>query len=160
MEVFSPDSDAKEKRNLSNLLQLRKRGYYFGEYLTQGELDIEGKCAWISMQQMIELGLFELQPDLAKQDKWCQWANTVLKLRTPFAISQGASSTTHAEVRKAVTIAGCLGDRWAVPMAAMLLALKPRRRNYPVILDGFKAMFARKMHFSSRYWISADNFSG
>ncbi|KAL2143404.1 hypothetical protein VTI28DRAFT_10458 [Corynascus sepedonium] len=35
----------------------------------------------------------------------------------------------------------CYGSRWALPVAAMLLSLKPRKHNDSVILGGFRSMF-------------------
>ncbi|PWY87813.1 hypothetical protein BO94DRAFT_55236 [Aspergillus sclerotioniger CBS 115572] len=104
-----------------------KPRHYFGEYLTQDELNIQGKCATVSMQQMIDLGLFELYPRLGNEDEWNSLANRVLKLRKSFTYSP---STTPAEVQKAIEIAqGSFTGRWVVPFAAMLLALKPRDPN-------------------------------
>ena len=132
-------------KDLSDLFKLRKGEWYFGEYLTQGKLNIEGACAVTSMQKMIDLGLFELQPDLEDRDKWNSWADRVVELRRPIKYSRDSPLVTRTEVRKAIFIAqGCFGDRWTVPVAAMLLALKPRKKDDPVILNGFEAMFKGK----------------
>jgi hypothetical protein len=145
MEVFAQYSEINQQKNLNNFLQFRKsnKGYYFGEYLTQGDLNIQGRCVQTTMQRMIDAGLFELKSELGDESKWDQWANRVVSLREPLEASQDAPSATHAEVRKAITIAeACFGDCWVVPVAAMLLALKHRKKNDPVIVDGFAAMFA------------------
>ncbi|KAL9591201.1 MAG: hypothetical protein Q9179_007961 [Wetmoreana sp. 5 TL-2023] len=147
MEVFAPYTDPNQSNDLENFFQFRKsdRGYYFGEYLTQGDMDIRGRCVVTNMQRLIEAGLFELKPELGDKSKWGQWANRVIYLREPFEASQDAPTTTHVEVRKAIAIAGaCFGDHWDFPVATMLLALKRRNRKDPVIIDGFAAMFAGK----------------
>lgn len=119
------------------------KGYYFGEYLTQGNMDIRGRCVVTNMQRLIDIGLFELKPELGDKSKWGQWAKRVICLREPFETLQDAPIVTHAEVRKAIIIAGaCFGDCWVFPVATMLLALKRRKRKNPVIVDGFAAMFA------------------
>ena len=150
MEVvgfFAPHTDPYRRDNLKNLLQLRKsdKGYYFGEYLTQGNMDVSGRCVVTNMQRLIDAGLFELKPELGDKSKWGEWANRVICLREPFEASQDAPTATHAEVCKAITIEGaCFGNYWDFSVATMLLALKRRKRKDPVIIDGFAAMFAGK----------------
>lgn len=144
MEVFA-QSEISQQYTLEDFLQFRKssKGYYFGEYLTQGDLYIQGRCVQTTMERMIDVGLFELNPELGDESKWDQWAKRVVSLRMPLEASQNAPSATHTEVRKAITIAeACFGDFWVVPVAAMLLALKHRKKNDPVIVDGFAALFA------------------
>lgn len=127
-----------------NLLKWREGDLYFGEYLCQGQLDITGKCAMTSIKNLIENGLFQLCEGLRDKTQWARWAKRVVELRQPFVQGRPAT-TTHNEIRIAITIAqGCYGDPWTIPMAAMLLALKPRRRGDPVIIEGFQAMFSGK----------------
>lgn len=88
---------------------------------------------------MIDLGWFELFPELGNRSEWDSWANRVVKpcqaLAPPFP-------TTHSEVRRAFTIAqGCLGDCWVVPFAASLFALKSRKQDNTKIVEAFSAMF-------------------
>ncbi|KAB8238172.1 uncharacterized protein BDW43DRAFT_321241 [Aspergillus alliaceus] len=118
----------------------KSKRYYFGEYLTQGQLDIQGKCVSVSLQRIIDLGLFELYPELGDRSKWNIWAKRVIKLREIFA---HPCLTTHSEVRRALTIAqGCFRDCWVVPFAASLLALKSRKQDDTKIVEAFSAMFA------------------
>lgn len=147
MELFVPHTDSGQPYNPKNLLQLRKsdKGYYFGEYLTQGDMNIKGGCVVTNMQSLIDAGLFELKPELEDKSKWDEWANRVVCLRKPFKTSQDTPTATHTEVRKAITIAtACFGAGWDFPVATMLLALKRRKRKDSVIVDGFAAMFAGK----------------
>jgi hypothetical protein len=55
MEVFAQYSDANDKKSLKSFLELRKGDmwYYFGEYLTQGDLNIQGRCVQTNMQRMV-----------------------------------------------------------------------------------------------------------
>lgn len=147
MEVFAPHTDPRQDKNLEDFFQFRKsdRGYYFGEYLTQGDMDVKGRCIATNMESLIDAGLFELKPELEDKSKWVELANRVLYLRKPFEASQDNPTATHAEVRKAIAIAGAFfGGCWIFPVATMLLALKRRNRKDPVIIDGFAAMFSGK----------------
>lgn len=153
METFSAYSDPKVKKNLKDLVDFRRdnRGYYFGEYLTQGDVDIEGKCVVTNMQRLIDTGLFELIPNFRDESKWTVWSNRVLQLRKPFNTPQDARTTIHAEVRNAMAIAvACFGGRWVFPVATMLLALEPRKKKDPVIVSAFAAMFSGK--YKSLLW--------
>ena len=59
-------SDSEPHWQLQKYLDLRqnprKTGerYYFGEYLCQGDLDIEGHWEQITMDKVVSLGLYEL----------------------------------------------------------------------------------------------------
>ena len=147
MECFAPHMGPCGWNNLENLLQLRKsnKGYYFGEYLTQGNMDISSRCAVTNMKRLVEHGLFELEPELADERSWCKWADRVLCLREPFKSRQDAPPTTCAEVQTAINIAeACFGHRWSFPVATSLLALKRRKRNDPVIVDAMAEFFGGK----------------
>jgi hypothetical protein len=78
-------------------------------------------------------------------DYWDQWANRVVELRKPFSETDKGKTTEHYEVRTAIVIAErCYPGRWALPVATMLLALKPRMHNDCVILDGFASTYSGK----------------
>ena len=147
MEVFAPYTDFNQTKNLDDFLQFRKsdRGYYFGQYLTQGNTNVKGRCVVTNMQRLIDAGLFKLKPELGDKNRWSEWANRVVCLRESFKASHDTPTANHTEVRKAITIAGaCFGNDWDIPVAIMLLALKRRQRKDPVIINGFAAMFAGK----------------
>jgi hypothetical protein len=144
MSVFASLSNNTRGKTLENMLELRKsaRGHYFGEYLTQGRLDIEGKCVKTTMQRLIDSGLFKVFPELKDESYWEMWVNRVVQLRQPFQSSQNDRSTSQTDVRQAIAIAeSCFGGSWVIPVAAMILSLKPRKENDSVIVDGFAAMF-------------------
>ena len=147
MEVFAQYTDFNQTKDLDDFFQFRKsdRGYYFGEYLTQGRINIRRRCIVTNMQRLIDAGLFELRPELKDNSRWGEWANRVVDLRKLFKASQDTPTATHTEVRKAITVAGaCFGNGWDIPVAIMLLALKRRQTKDPVIINGFAAMFAGK----------------
>jgi hypothetical protein len=144
MDVFAMFSNHTERNNLEKMLKLRNRdrGHYFGESFTQGRMNIEGRCVKTTMQRLIDSGLFKLFPKPEEESYWKMWANRVVELRQPFQVSQDDRSTSQTDVRRAIAIAeSCFGSCWVIPMAAMILGLKPRKENDSVIVDGFAAMF-------------------
>lgn len=126
-------------------LARRNGDYYFGEYLSQGALHIQGRCVEVSFQTLIDLGLFELFPPLAVEAEWEKWARRVIELRQPFYKREIATPTAD-EVQTAIRLArDGFGGRWTFPVAAMLLGLKPRANNDQAILEGFEAEFSGKV---------------
>jgi len=126
---------------LKILRGLRLRKYYFGEYLSQGRLDVAEHCSQTSLQKLLNMGLFELCPELGDETEWHRWAKRVVNIRDE-KLRDTTGMTDKNEVRTAITMAqACYGSRWALPVAAMLLSLKPRKHNDSVILGGFRSMF-------------------
>ena len=118
---------------------------YFGEYLSQGSLDIQGWCVQTSLQNLIDNGLFVLAPALGESEHWHRWANRVVELRQRFESSDERSVSAKSEMRKAIVVAEtCFGLHWTLPMALMLLCLKPRPRGDPTIVQGLLATFTGK----------------
>lgn len=84
------------QKTLPKLQSLRRRrhrnysgSYYFGEYLSQGALRIEGCCSIISMQDIIDAGLYTLKDELRFPEvKEESWANRVIMLRESFYTSK------------------------------------------------------------------------
>ncbi|KAL4758347.1 uncharacterized protein BDW70DRAFT_142007 [Aspergillus foveolatus] len=127
---------------LQKFVEFRESEYYFGEYLTQGRLAIQNRCACTSVQKMIDFGLFGLQPALADKTQWQWWPKRVLFFREQFESGQ-CVPTTDGDVETAVEMARqCFGGHWTVPGAIMLLALRPRKKDDAVILQGLKARFS------------------
>jgi hypothetical protein len=59
--------------------------FYFGEYISQGILRVEGNCSIVSMQDLIDTGLFSLRPEFESfETRPATWANEVIKLRQVF----------------------------------------------------------------------------
>ncbi|KID83221.1 hypothetical protein MGU_09502 [Metarhizium guizhouense ARSEF 977] len=116
--------------------------YYFGEYLSQGRLTVTGRCSEANVQQMIELGLFDLCPHgLRDEVRWSAWAKPVVQWREE-AFHENPGLTERPEFRKALTIAAsCFGDEWALPLTIMLISLKSRKQKDRVIQDGIRATF-------------------
>jgi hypothetical protein len=115
---------------------------YFGEYLSKGSLNVQGQCIQTSLDHLINNGLFSLVPTLGEQEHWHRWANRVVELREPFESGNSQSVTTKSDLRRAIIIAKkCFGSHWTLPMLIMLLSLRPRQRNDPIIVGGLLALF-------------------
>ena len=114
---------------------------YFGEYLTQGSLDVQGHCTQVSLFNLIDNGLLPV-PGLGDRKYWHLWARRVVELRESFENSDSPSATAKSDIRKAIVIAErCFGLRWTLPMALMLLSLRPRPPDDPIIVGGLLALF-------------------
>jgi len=141
LEYYSklPELDA----DLETLKRLRGPGIetYFGEYLTQGYLEIEGHCCQVSMQQLIDTGLFKL----CTFSDWDNWANPVVDIR------RGSFSTEETDIEQ-IRLAISMGlvnmeARFAFPFAAMLLSLHARDTEDESVWNAFHAMFTGKYVF-------------
>ena len=148
VEFFAPPSSGRPKPSVQKLesfrqlRRLRDCQYYFGEYLSQGDLDLTGRCVQVSLRTLLDLDLFRLMPELANEEHWGKWADAVLRVREPLK-ERKHLETTHDEVHKAITIAkSAFGGPWAIPVAAMLLSMKPRMTDDNIVIDGFKSMFS------------------
>jgi hypothetical protein len=124
----------------------RDRRLYFGEYLSQGSLNIRGHCVQTSLEALINNGLFNLAPALGDGQHWHRLANRVLELRQPFNSGIPRSVTVKSTFRDAITISqGGFGSRWTLPMALMLLSLQPCLYDDSVIVSGLLAIFTGKL---------------
>ncbi|KAI6777452.1 hypothetical protein HG530_001397 [Fusarium avenaceum] len=146
-QVFLRDLDALkwlvDKRDLEELRDLRKGQHYFGEYLTQGRLDIKGNHVQISMQQLIDGGLFtSICPALNQPQNWSSWAIATVKLR--WTILQ-KNSVNKQRIRNTIFLAqSCVGDKFVVPFALMLLCLRSEPSDDEMIANAFHSIFTDK----------------
>ncbi|KAH0420028.1 hypothetical protein CcaCcLH18_14206 [Colletotrichum camelliae] len=120
--------------------------YYFGEYLSQGVLKIEGKCQIVSAQAMIDRGLYTILPQLEDFAQWevqakPPWASAVIELRHELYANVSERQRTSCDGLKAViNISELFGRGWRMPMAINILALSPHRSddvNIPPLLRTF-----------------------
>ncbi|CAJ2511759.1 Uu.00g073840.m01.CDS01 [Anthostomella pinea] len=132
-------------RGLGNLYALRHKmhktwsGYfYFGEYLSQGQVDLKGRCYIVSCDRVINHHLFQLMPGfkanyLDEGDP--EWANAVVRLREPFYADYQPGATEPADLQAAETISCQFEAPWRLPMLLNLLALRPCRADDPAIIS-------------------------
>ncbi|KAK3363207.1 hypothetical protein B0T25DRAFT_32588 [Lasiosphaeria hispida] len=118
--------------------------YYFGEYLTQGQLMIGGECGHATMKRLVDQGLYKLCPAFRELKKG--WAMPVVAMRKGIEY-QTPAATTEADVRMAIEAAAVFsgprskagdGDaRWIAAVAPQLLSLQKRNYNDQEILSNF-----------------------
>ena len=146
ISVFStPDN-----RHLLLLEEWRSTARYFGEYLSQGALKIEGKCQIVSAQAMIDKGLYDLQPEFSEFARWPienlpPWVKPVLQLRGEFDREMTGRGGISVEERDAaMNIAQLFGGCWRLPVAVNFMALRPRRRRDVRMLEAFRDFFGSR----------------
>ena len=111
-------------QELENQQRLRQMGYDNGEYLSQGTLHHKDRSCTMSLDSLIQAGLFELYDELSDPSGRDQWTKRVRHLRILWNTSQ---ATPPQEVQKALKIAR-LGfpNLKASDMTLLLLAFKNR----------------------------------
>lgn len=139
------EANCAEHKGLYRLQSLRTRGgYYFGEYLSQGRLKVEGECRIISAEAMIELGLLSLQAEFrgAYHNERCGWVNEVRRVRNTFQ-EEGTPTLDPEQIEVAIRIAQLFGPRWRMPVAISLVALLPGC----IVPNDVRAAFGGQAHF-------------
>jgi hypothetical protein len=128
--------------DLKNFKNLRSGGWYFGEYLSQGALKIEGKCQIVSARDIIYQGLYGLRREFEGFAQWklCPkplWAYPVVKLRKELYQIE-CPEISKEKLQIAVNIAQLFGPRWTLPVAANLIALLPGLKEDAAIRQVFR----------------------
>ncbi|KAG7408189.1 hypothetical protein Forpe1208_v011838 [Fusarium oxysporum f. sp. rapae] len=123
--------------------------YYFGEYLSQGALKIEGKCQIVSAQHIILRGLHDIRPEFARFENWepqqsPPWADAVIELRETFFLTKTKQQEVSTEgeqqeickkaLNAAFDISRLFESHWRLPIAASFIALAPHRTDNKEIL--------------------------
>lgn len=130
--VFIRDMDLIDKfaphdSNLKYFKGLRRREFYFGEYLSQGALRIEGKCEIISAEAMINAGLLKLNREFKKyvnDPTNKDWARPVLHVRKNCEDSWSQSPPiSEKKIQKAIAVSQLFGQRFRLPIAINLVAV-------------------------------------
>ncbi|KAF2479409.1 hypothetical protein BDY17DRAFT_257447 [Neohortaea acidophila] len=137
-------------QNLRSLHDLRtgRRGpgtYYFCEYLSQGSLNVGGKCQIVSAEAMMKSGLLSLQTEFtsAYQNAECGWAEEVRRVRKTFQ-GEGTATLDPEQIKVAIRIAQLFGPMWRLPVAISLVALLPGR----IDADEIKTAFSHRGDFN------------
>ncbi|KAJ3479331.1 hypothetical protein NLG97_g8345 [Lecanicillium saksenae] len=122
-----------------------RRTYYFGEYLSQGALKIEGRCDIITAKCMIKHGLYDIRPEFEEFASWevrprPPWANPTRDLRRIISLEKSERpGITTAGLQAALGIAHEFDAPWRLPMAASLIALAAPRTDDKEILVSFRS---------------------
>ncbi|KAF4972994.1 hypothetical protein FSARC_571 [Fusarium sarcochroum] len=135
-------------RGLGNLRRRKHRissGYfYFGEYLSQGALKIEGSCQIVSSRDIIDRGLRDIRPEFAEFEEWKPqqsppWENTTIELREAVYSTPWERQGIGTEgLKVALEISDLFGPQWKLPMTASFVALAPLRGDMRDILLVFR----------------------
>lgn len=139
---------------MQNLEVLRSGNYYFGEYITQGRLDISGPCTETTLQDLIDNGLYELAPCFEVPEYFQGWANPVVAIRNTLRPAPYASLIDIDEIRLATELTeACFGDEhWVPAIMPQLLAMKkrPRGRTTWTVRDNGKSLANEWIFFPPR----------
>ena len=107
---------------------LRTAGtHYYGEYLSQGALKIQGNCKIVSAKAMLDCGLGSLWPEFSSRHQGeNEWAKKVVQIRERLVDSEHKPHDISADQKHvALAISELFGPTWRMPMAVNLLALLP-----------------------------------
>lgn len=129
-------------RSLDALYKLRRTGrFYFGEYLSQGRLKIDPeRVHQVTIDNLIQRGLFDINPELKDEAQWSNWANRVNQLR--YLIQKGPIDIQRSDIQAAMNVAEAF-QPFAVPVAAMLLTIGPYKLDCkaPIILEELRRRY-------------------
>ncbi|TDZ67766.1 Nonribosomal peptide synthetase aclP [Colletotrichum trifolii] len=137
-----------EKPELEKFYELRRaRGYYIGEYLTQGSLSVTGKCRQTSLERLTDSGLFYICPYFSDQSYWGMLNQRVAMIRQTFLSEKGKQMclrpSEQTQLRRAITIAqACFGDKLALPFTLLLLSLSPAAYFSPGLFQSLASLFS------------------
>ncbi|KAL6831880.1 hypothetical protein V8C40DRAFT_237395 [Trichoderma camerunense] len=116
--------------------------YYFGEYLSQGALKIEGHCQIVSAQKIIDRGLYNIRSEFKQFAIWppkeARWAYPVIEMRESFYLER--QPITDPKLQSALDIANLFGPRWKLPIAIHLTALTAPQIDDDAILAKFRIL--------------------
>ncbi|QYS99771.1 hypothetical protein H0G86_006889 [Trichoderma simmonsii] len=134
--------------NLQKVEDLRHRQssefsgyYYFGEYLSQGALKVEGHCQMVSARNIVDGGLYDIRKEFKEFASWkrgpgsARWANAVIQMREIFYCNQSQRCELSKRAILAVLqISRQFGPDFQAPIAANFIAIAaPRYYNVPTL---------------------------
>ncbi|PKK53186.1 hypothetical protein CI102_2649, partial [Trichoderma harzianum] len=111
--------------------------YYFGEYLSQGALKVEGRCQVASAQNIVNDGLYTIRKEFRGFADWkpgsARWADVVIEMRKVFHYDISTRREMSKRAMSAVLrISRQFGPDFQTPIAANLVAIAaPRYRHVP-----------------------------
>ena len=104
---------------------LNTSDYYNGEYLSQGAVNHSGRSCMMSLERLIDAGLFQLYPEFEDADGRKKWTERVRELRQIWSVEQ---RTTNREIQLALQVArDSFAQLERVDIASILLGFKHRK---------------------------------
>jgi hypothetical protein len=120
-------STAKQDNPAQKFFQFRLEDerFYNGEYLSQGAVNHTNRSCVVSLEHLIQAGLFQLYPEFEDAKGSEQWAYRVLELRQHWSAEQGM---TDWEIQLALRVGrNCFSQFAPFDIASILLTFKNRR---------------------------------
>lgn len=121
------------KQTLQKLSEFRGGKLYFGEYLSQGVLEIRQSSVETTLQDLIDNGLYTLAPCFKDERYSVGWAKPVVAIRDTLRSWSGSYTQpiSSSDIQVAMNIAeSCFGGnkngRWIAAVIPQLLAMKKR----------------------------------
>ncbi|KAG8626395.1 hypothetical protein KVT40_005340 [Elsinoe batatas] len=118
--------------------------YYHGEYLSQGSLHVQGKCAAVTAKDLFDAGLRTLQPDLEPDDDSASagLATEICRMRQGYHhVGHSQTNSTNEQHAAIHNIANLFGKRFYLPMVANLLGLMPCLLRNPLLERSVEQLF-------------------
>ncbi|KAK1851815.1 hypothetical protein CCHR01_05510 [Colletotrichum chrysophilum] len=149
MEFFR-DTSSSWTSDFEALYQTRtETDFYSGEYLSQGQFSVKGNCSQTSLQKLIDHGLFRFCPYFIEKRHWAALASRVVEIRREHFNDELPTRCFRRNERTvgrgAVVMAqSCLGEKFALPFALMILALSPIKKVSRVLFSAITGMFSEK----------------
>jgi hypothetical protein len=110
--------------------RLNDGDYYNGEYLSQGAVNHSGRSCMMSLERLIDAGLFQLYPEFDDADGRERWTERVKVLRHIWSSEQ---RTTDQDIQLALRVAReCFAQFGRVDIASILLSFKHREYSSPI----------------------------
>lgn len=105
--------------------RLGNEDYYNGEFLSQGRVSIIDRSCVVSLEEMIQAGLFRLYPEFGDSEGGKTWAKRTLYLRKIWSAEQ---DTTDGDIELALGVGRkCFPQFEPLHVACVLLAFKNRK---------------------------------
>ncbi|KLO85024.1 uncharacterized protein LW93_5976 [Fusarium fujikuroi] len=124
--------------------------YYFGEFLSQGQINIIDRSSTVTCDKIINNALFTLLPQfqVELEGSKVRWAEAVVESRESFYMGIEPEETSASEFVAATTLALQFRSVWFLPVLANLLALRPRAAQDPGILDRISGFYSDELRYS------------
>lgn len=140
--------------------RLEDERFYNGEYLSQGVVNHTNRSCVVSLEHVVEAGLFQLYPEFDDAKGSEKWAYRVLELRQNWSAEQ---RTTDREIQLALQVGrNCFSQFPPFDIASIFLTFKNRKHsrripiNTPSHSSKQRPEWADKPDEVRRYWTATE----